>query len=69
MAYAPRALLHRETHLSVAVLPVDTLQAEGGFDDLFHKFAPAFKASFQGPGHEVGHWQAGVPGGPKLGLW
>ncbi|GIL70200.1 hypothetical protein Vretimale_3491 [Volvox reticuliferus] len=28
-------------------------QADGGFNDIWHKMAPAFKASFQGEGHEV----------------
>ncbi|GIL47571.1 hypothetical protein Vafri_4362 [Volvox africanus] len=28
-------------------------QADGGFNDIWHKMAPTFKSSFQGEGHEV----------------
>ncbi|EFJ50730.1 hypothetical protein VOLCADRAFT_103804 [Volvox carteri f. nagariensis] len=34
-------------------LDLDLLEADGGFNDIWHKMAPAFKASFQGEGHEV----------------
>eukprot|EP00198_Chlamydomonas_reinhardtii_P001548 XP_001690884.1 predicted protein [Chlamydomonas reinhardtii] len=34
-------------------LDLDLLEANGGFNDVWHTIAPAFKASFQGEGHEV----------------
>ncbi|GLI58952.1 hypothetical protein VaNZ11_000669 [Volvox africanus] len=34
-------------------LDLDLLEADGGFNDIWHKMAPTFKASFQGEGHEV----------------
>ncbi|KXZ56035.1 hypothetical protein GPECTOR_2g1587 [Gonium pectorale] len=34
-------------------LDLDLLEAEGGFNDVWHKIVPAFKATYQGEGHEV----------------
>ncbi|GFR44907.1 hypothetical protein Agub_g6253, partial [Astrephomene gubernaculifera] len=50
---APVAAPRRATKKRVAKLDLDLLKSKGGFNDIWHSMAPAFKSTFQGEGHET----------------